>query len=131
MTRRVDRGFSMIEMLAALVIIALLAAMALATYTSARDKGYLTTLKTDLKNVAIHQELYYYDEGDFNYSDDLAVLKFKPSPGVLIDIPEATSTGWSAQATHVASTWRCAIFIGQAEAVEPATDPGVMDCDKP
>lgn len=131
LTRRKDRGFSILEMLAVMVVLGILAVIALAKYTSIRDKGYLTTLKADLKNVAIHQEIYYYDQGNFNYSNDLTALQFFTSPGVTIAIPEATNTGWSGRATHVASTWSCALFIGDAEDLEPATEPGVIDCAKP
>ena len=131
LTRKSDHGFSILEMLAVLVILGILAAIALTKYTSIRDKGYLTTLKADLKNVAIHQEIYYYDLGNFNYSDDLTDLQFYTSPGVTIAIPEATNTGWSGRATHAASTWSCALFIGDAAELEPATESGVIDCVKP
>lgn len=130
MSRRTDRGFSILEMLAVLVILGVLAVMALSSYTGARDKGYLTTLKTDLKNLAIHQEIYYYDEGNFNYSDDLGDLKLYLSPGVSITIPEATNTGWSGRATHVASDWSCALYIGDAAQLSPATKSGVIECAK-
>lgn len=131
MLRTNERGFSILEMLAVMLLLGILAVIALGKYTAVRDKGYLTTLKTDLKNLATHEEIYYHGPGDFSYSNDLTALEFQRSPGVLIDIPEATSTGWGARATHMASTWSCALFIGDAAALAPATQSGHIECAEP
>ena len=122
------RGFTVIELLAVMILIGILAILAIGKYNSVRESGYLGTLKTDLKNLATHQELYYQGIGTFTYSNDLATLEFKKTPGVEINIPEADNAGWSALATHVASTWSCALFLGDAEPLSPATKPGKIEC---
>lgn len=131
MGRMDTRGFSVIELLAVMILLGILAIMAIGKYNSVREQGYLGTLKADLKNLSTHQELYYQGIGTFRYSDDLVLLEFKQTPGVEIDIPEATTTGWSALATHRASTWSCALFIGDAAAIAPATRVGAIECARP
>jgi prepilin-type N-terminal cleavage/methylation domain-containing protein len=125
------RGFSVIELLAVMILLGLLAIMAIGKYNSVREQGYLGTLKADLKNLSTHQEMYYQGIGAFQYSNNLATLEFQQTPGVIISIPEATTTGWSAVATHQASTWSCALFIGDATAVAPATKEGFIECARP
>lgn len=122
------RGFTIIELLAVMILLGILAVLALAKYEKVRESGYLGTLKADLKNLSTHEEMYYQGVGVFTYSDDLDVLEFKKTPGVEISFGEADNAGWSARATHVASTWRCAIFVGGAEPLDPATNPGAIEC---
>lgn len=126
-----SRGFTLVELLIVVFILGLLAVVALGKFEAAKDKGYLATLKADLKNLAIHEELYYSDFANYSYSTNLTTLAFVPSAGVTVTVLEGTGTGWSARATHSASPWSCALFYGSANALAPATQPGVIACAKP
>ena len=130
MARSGQDGFSVLELLIVMMILGILAAVAVAKYRDARDNAIHSTLKSDLRNLAMRQESYFTD-GNYTYTDDLAALEFTPSPDVTITFDEATNTGWSAQATHRGSAWRCALFMGEVPPLPPATTPGVVACTKP
>jgi prepilin-type N-terminal cleavage/methylation domain-containing protein len=120
-------GFTLIELLIVVVIIGILAAIAIPKFANTKGKAYMSALKSDLRNLAVAQEGLYFDQR--TYSNNLATLNVTPSQGVIIAIPEATSTGWSASATHAQSNpITCAIYTGNAAPVAPATQPGVVMC---
>jgi type IV pilus assembly protein PilA len=125
------KGFTLIELLIVVVIIGILAAIAIPKFANTREKAYVSSMKSDLRNLATAQEIYYSENNNFTYTNSLATLEFTESDGVNVAINEATSTGWSASATHDATTWTCAVYYGDAAAVAPATQPGVVTCAKP
>jgi prepilin-type N-terminal cleavage/methylation domain-containing protein len=127
---RTDRGFTLIELLIVVVIIGILAAIAIPKFSATKEKAFLGTLKTDLRNLATAEEGYYYDNGAYyGGSVPAAGFSFTPSRGVSISIAEATVSGWSASATHANAAGKtCAIYFGNATPVAPATVDGVVAC---
>ena len=122
------RGFTLIELLVVVVVIGILAAIAMAKFRSSKGKAYYASVRSDLQNLATAQEAYFYEARV--YTANLDSLKATRSPGVIITIPYATATGWSATAYHPSSFPRtCAIFFGDAAVLAPATDPGTVACN--
>jgi prepilin-type N-terminal cleavage/methylation domain-containing protein len=119
---RDQKGFTLIELLIVVVIIGILAAIAIPKFSQTREKAYFAAMKSDLKNLASQQEIYYSDE--YTYSSNTTNLGFVESEAVNVTIT-ATSTGWNAFATHdaLAATQGCAIYYGGASA--PASAFGV------
>ncbi|MDZ7779148.1 MAG: prepilin-type N-terminal cleavage/methylation domain-containing protein [Gemmatimonadota bacterium] len=107
------KGFTLIELLIVVVIIGILAAIAIPKFSATREKAYFAAMKSDLKNLASQQEIYYSD--DYAYTTSADDLGFVSSDGVVVDISEATSTGWAASAVHDALTTAegCAIYYGE------------------
>jgi type IV pilus assembly protein PilA len=129
---RDNKGFTLIELLIVVVIIGILAAIAIPKFSATREKAYFAAMKSDLKNLASQQEIYYSDA--YSYTTVAASLAFTNSDGVII-IPSitASSSGWSATATHAAlgTTEGCALFYGTATApTSPTapTQPGEVAC---
>jgi prepilin-type N-terminal cleavage/methylation domain-containing protein len=118
---RDNKGFTLIELLIVVVIIGILAAIAIPKFSATREKAYFAAMKSDLKNLASQQEIYYSDE--YAYTTDEVDLTFTNSDGVMITIDEAHASGWSASAWHQALTNAegCSIFYGSATA--PAGPP--------
>ena len=113
---RNTRGFSLIELLLVTLIIGVLATIAIPRLTSARDRAFVATMQSDLRNLATQQEIYYADE--LTYSDSASVMGFTSSERVAITIVEASASGWSATAAHEAfdNTDGCSVYYGTAAA---------------
>jgi prepilin-type N-terminal cleavage/methylation domain-containing protein len=121
-------GFTLVEILAVVVIIGILAAILIPKFGNSKNKANFTAVKSDLHNLATMQEAFFYDYQ--RYTKDLDSLKATVSPGVIVTVEEATGTGWSAKAYHP-DTWphTCAIYFGTATAVAPALSEGVVNCN--
>ena len=127
---RDNKGFTLIELLIVVVIIGILAAIAIPKFSATREKAYFAAMKSDLKNLASQQEIYYADE--YGYTTDQDLLGFVNSDGVLLNVSNAGSSGWAATATHQAlGTEGCAIYYGTATApsspISPS-QPGEIAC---
>jgi type IV pilus assembly protein PilA len=103
------KGFTLIELLIVVVIIGILAAIAIPKFASTKEKAYVTAMKSDLRRLLIAEEAYYADY--WTYSTDKAALKFGESTGVHVTITYNPGQGWSADATHDATTRTCTISI--------------------
>ena len=107
-----NKGFTLIELLIVVVIIGILAAIAIPKFSATRERAYFAAMKSDLKNLATQQEIYYSDT--YAYSADEAVLGFVSSDGVDVAILANAGLGWSATSIHAAllPAEGCAIYYG-------------------
>ena len=119
-------GFTLIELLIVVVIIGLLASFAVPRYALIKGKAFSSAMRNDLHSLALAQENFAV-EGSA-YTTSLSELGIKTSPGVSITVNEATSSGWSATATHTSTSATCAIYLGAAAPVAPATVEGGIGC---
>jgi prepilin-type N-terminal cleavage/methylation domain-containing protein len=127
---RTQGGFTLIELLIVVVIIGVLAAIAIPKFSTTKEKAILTTMKGDLRNLATSQEAYISDNLTY-YPGPVpsAALTYNPSQGVAVALSSVTASGWAATATSPGrTTWTCAIFVGTAAPVAPATAEGVIAC---
>ncbi|HSG07812.1 MAG TPA: prepilin-type N-terminal cleavage/methylation domain-containing protein [Longimicrobiales bacterium] len=128
-----NKGFTLIELLIVVVIIGILAAIAIPKFSATREKAYFAAMKSDLKNLASQQEIYYAD--NYSYTSVTTDLAFTNSEAVTVTIA-ANTTGWSASATHSAlgTSEGCGIYYagGTAPTVGTATptSPGEMACTR-
>ena len=119
---RDNKGFTLIELLIVVVIIGILAAIAIPKFSATREKAYFAAMKSDLKNLASQQEIYYAD--NYSYTTSTTDLTYVDSEGVNVAIT-ATTSGWSATAYHDAlgTALGCAIYYGSATAPAAPTAP--------
>ncbi|MBI4420884.1 MAG: prepilin-type N-terminal cleavage/methylation domain-containing protein [Gemmatimonadetes bacterium] len=123
------RGFTLIELMLAVVIVGLLATVALPQLSNARERTYTSVLKSDLRNFVAAEESYFYDFSVYT-SDPASVVPrgFEGSDDVSLVVHEATASGWSATASHTRTTVQCFIFLGSAAPVGSASAEGVISC---
>ena len=120
-------GFTLIELLIVVVIIGILAAFAVPKFQATKGKANAAALRSDLRNMATAQEGYFYENGA--YANSLASLNYTPTTGVIFTFGAASAGGWSASVTHpLAWPIKCALFIGSAPPLPPATTEGIMAC---
>ncbi len=118
------KGFTLIELLIVVVIIGILAAIAIPKFANTKEKAYVASMKSDLRNLATAEESYFADYQ--TYSNDKVAMKYNESSGVSVNIPAATGTGWSAVASHNATTRTC--WVGFGTAAQSTSLDGVISC---
>ena len=120
-------GFTLIELVIVVVLIGILAAIAIPQFKNTKGKANAASLKSDLRNLAVAEESYFYENAV--YSKSMTDLVFSTSPGVVLSVTIAGRTGFSAIATHPASyPLTCAIFVGTVSPQPPATTEGLIGC---
>lgn len=130
------KGFTLIELLIVVVIIGILAAIAIPKFANTKEKAYLASMKSDLRNMATVQEGYFSDwqvytsgQAENVAGTTQSLSGFVPSAGVTVIATAQGGAGWSATATHSAApTKTCAIFIGTNQ-LSPATVEAEPKCN--
>lgn len=100
---RVNRGFTLIEILIVIAIIGILAAIAIPQLSIYRTRAYNSAAMTDLKSAAIAQEAYFVENERYCQSEMLLMappFNFYTSRGVKFRIDAADATGYSMVAYH-------------------------------
>lgn len=105
------KGFTLIELLVVLVVLGILSAIAIAKFARIKEDAIVTSMKADLRNLAIYQMNYHMDSSGSYFAGDGSAQGFVATPGVTIS---ATSVAgpppvWSATATHSNTSRTCLI----------------------
>ena len=120
---RARPGFTLIELLAVVVIISALASLAVARYQRVKEKGYVATMQSDLRNIVTAQE-QFFEQNKFyaNVAGDLPIIL---SPGITIRDLSASDTppSWEVTVSHVDAGMSCTMVMGDTSAVS-----GLMTC---
>jgi len=119
------KGFTLIELLIVVVIIGILAAIAIPKFANTKEKAYLATMKSDLRNLITAEEAYFSD--NTAYTSAIPVANYTVSSGVTGPTVTVTANGFTASVAHNLTTKTCAIFVGTT-ALAPATKEGEPKC---
>jgi len=117
-------GFTLIELLIVVVIIGVLASIAIPKFANTKEKAYLTSMKSDLRNLVTAEEAYFADS--IKYTTNLGTA-YRASTGVVGPTITLTADGWTATVSHTATTKTCAIFGGSTP-LAPAVREGEVRC---
>ena len=92
-----DNGFGLIEVLAVMVIVGLLAAIAVPQIGKFRERGYVTSLETDARAVIARAEAFYTEHDRYPTSSDLNSI----TAAALLSPGNFRSGTWSASENGV------------------------------
>ena len=123
------KGFTLIELLIVVVIIGILAAIAIPRFGETRERAFISSMTSDLRNVQTLQEQYYFDTGDYEYLTTGTItdasrnedLGFQASDGVSIDLGTATG-GYTATANHPGTETSCTLTVSDDDESIECTD---------
>src|SRR5947207_4017131 len=93
------KGFTLIELLIVVVIIGILAAIAIPKFANTKEKAYLASMKSDLRNLVTAEEAYFAD----------SIKYTKTKSGLCPPAPDSHR--------HCTTTWNT------LAAITPATGP--------
>jgi type IV pilus assembly protein PilA len=124
MRPRKQDGFTLVELLVVVVILAILAAIAIPVFLNQRQKGYAAQVQSALRNAATAVESYAVDnDGDYSgletVPDVTATLRangFQMPPWAMTFDVVASSTSYCIEIRHVnaiaGNQWRRATYFG-------------------
>lgn len=124
-------GFTIVELVVVITILGILSSLALPRYAAMKERAYVASMKSDLRNLVSAQEGFYIIYSDYAGSfgpgpevgglNGAGKLSFSPSDKVTIVMTYLGSTstgavGWNATSTHPSvtsiTTDECGIYVG-------------------
>jgi len=123
------RGFSLIELLVVLVVLAILFSIAVPGVLGVRRRAYDTAAQTHLREAVAHQFAYAVDYGD--YADDLAELRsegLREVPGVELELRSGGASFCMFARHRYGRFWYAATPEKLVNTGVPAGQPAPSDC---
>jgi len=116
------KGFTLIELLIVVVIIGILAAIAIPKFANTKEKAYLASMKSDLRNLITAEEAFFADSVKYSANTSCVTapgtVAFCTTTGVggtnglgppIINV---TADGFTATVSHTTTTKTCAVYVG-------------------
>ena len=123
-------GFTLIEMLIVVVILGILVTIASPKFSATKQKSFVATMVSDLRNVRDAQERYFSGNDDY-YNGPIpnVAFDFEPTKNVTVTLESVSAAGWAATSSYSGGPQTCAIYYGAAAPPAPAVVGGVPACN--
>jgi len=123
------KGFTLIELLIVVVIIGILAAIAIPKFANTKEKAYIASMKSDLRNLVTAEEAYFADS--IKYTTSISCTNPAPAGAVsyctttgntlgAVTTGTGTQAGWTTNVTNLNTSKSCGIYIGAVTPTAPA-----------
>ena len=86
------KGFTLIELLIVVVIIGILAAIAIPKFANTKEKAYIASMKSDMRNLVTAEEAYFADS--IKYTTSISCTNPAPAGSVS---PAGRTDAWNAR----------------------------------
>ena len=105
------KGFTLIELIIVILVLGILAAISIAKFVDVKEKAYITSMKTDLRNFALYEQNYLMDSQGSYFAGSGAAQGFVPTSGVTViaTVDPGPPPTWHAIATHGKTAKTCSI----------------------
>ena len=124
------KGFTLIELLIVVVIIGILAAIAIPKFANTKEKAYIASMKSDLRNLVTAEEAYFADS--IKYTTAVSCTNPAPAGSVsfctttgntlgTVTTGTGTQAGWTVNVTNTNTSKSCGIYIGAVTPTAPAS----------
>jgi prepilin-type N-terminal cleavage/methylation domain-containing protein len=122
------KGFTLIELLIVVVIIGILAAIAIPKFANTKEKAYLASMKSDLRNLVTAEEAYFADSVKYTTTVGAGGISYATTTGVTGPTITLTGDGFTAWVGHTTTAGKtCAVYVGST-ALAPANKEGEPKC---
>jgi len=123
MKTKINAGFTLLELLVAIGIIAVLVAIGTSSYSIAQKKSRDSKVRTDIKDIQNSLEAYYSTEGNYAYAADLETISGYFSQGSVPTHPKGGDYAYNYTLSTDSATY---CLCGDLEMVNTgnATDDG-------
>ena len=125
--RKIQQGFTLIELMIVVAIIGILAAIAIPKFANTKEKAYIASMKSDLRNLVTAEEAYFADSVKYSTTIGAGGVTFNVTSGNNNPTLALTADGWTGNISNVNTTKTCSIFIGTT-ALAPASKEGEPKC---
>jgi len=105
---KVDGGFTVIEMLVVIVLIAVLLGVAVPAYLGFRDRTADSAAKTNLRNALTAATAYHEDHGTFTGKQSTDLLAIDPGISMTLTVASAKRSSFCLTDTVGGRTWSVA-----------------------
>jgi prepilin-type N-terminal cleavage/methylation domain-containing protein len=125
------QGFTLIELLIVVVIIGILAAIAIPKFANTKEKAYIASMKSDLRNLITAEEAYFADSVKYSATTNCVPtagsVTYCPTTGNSIASLTLTADGWTGNMKNANTPKTCSVYIGST-ALAPANKEGEPKC---